>query len=138
MTLSPLAQALLNFFIGLALVIYGYLQIVRSNKVRKGGIKVEGIVFDIYDQQSGSNRDDDQIFPIIRFATKEGLLITKKYHVSTERSYLKEGQKVDVTYNPNEPEQFIIISHGFKWTPYLPQVGIFPLAFGIYQLVHLL
>ena len=130
--MTPLVQALIPTFIGLVFIIGTYLQMRNAVKLIKDGVSVEGIVFGFESSSS------EGMYPIIRFVTKEGVWITKTYHTSLPRFIIKEGKKLQILYDPNNPEEFAINSNVFKWTNYLFLfVGFLLFVFGVYQLVQL-
>jgi hypothetical protein len=72
----------------------------------------------------------------VRFVTTEGQWITKSTDIGLSTSFFKEGEKIKVKYNPDNPDDFIITSSLFKWIPYtLIALGLIMVVAGLYSLV---
>jgi hypothetical protein len=77
----------------------------KNKKILENGIEVEGVIngFENIDGLSNNSR-----FPIIRFQTQNGVLITEKANIALPPFILKEGQKVKVIYKIDNPKDFIL------------------------------
>lgn len=77
----------------------------KNKKILENGIEVEGVIngFENIDSLSNNSR-----FPIIRFQTQNGVLITEKANIALPPFILKEGQKVKVIYKIDNPKDFIL------------------------------
>lgn len=77
----------------------------KNKKILENGIEVEGVIngFENIDSLSNNSR-----FPIIRFQTQNGFLITDKANIALPPFILKEGQKVKVIYKIDNPKDFIL------------------------------
>lgn len=84
----------------------------KRNKLLTTGIRVDGIV---YGFTSRSGDDSSANYPVIRFLTKRNEWITGTYKVSYPRFILKQGQKVEVFYNPDNPSDFILNLKADRW-----------------------
>jgi len=88
--------------------LFGYFKIKQKReRIIENGVEVEGIVFDFSDDNNiSSNTNSMNIStPLIRFVTKDGLWVTEKGEWST--TSLKQGDKVIVIYNADNPKEFI-------------------------------
>lgn len=96
----------LIFLITGTVVMYVIFFVKRKNKkILENGIEVEGVMngFENIDSLSNNSR-----FPIIRFQTQNGVLITEKANIALPPFILKEGQKVKVIYKIDNPKDFIL------------------------------
>ncbi len=105
--------------------------ISKRKRIIENGVDVRGIIFQ-YDNISLS--DDDINYPVIRFVTKDGVWITEKADVGLSANLLREGQKVSVTYNKENPKEFIYKTNfDFSLLVYLFLAGgIICLAIGLW------
>lgn len=85
--------------IGLGLLIAGIIKIREKSHLRNWGIKTEGIIYSL--EQS---RHDEVYYPVVRFKTKEQQWITRKLDFGTNPPRYAEGSKVNLIYDPDEPE----------------------------------
>lgn len=121
--------------IGLSLLLFGIYFRKKISKINKNGIEVEGIVFDTV--QSDSMRSSAN-YPIIRFVTLEKEWITEEYNISTIPGVLKEGQKVKVIYNSNNPKEFYIKSKIISTIPVLAfALAILIILAEAYKVLHI-
>ncbi|GAA4383352.1 hypothetical protein GCM10023186_24430 [Hymenobacter koreensis] len=49
-------------------------------------------------------------YPIVRFQTRKGQMLTLTYSERVHRLAVEKGQKVEISYLADAPEQFMIIS----------------------------
>ena len=101
MNLSKI-QGILSVALGIVLILVGVMQRNKKKKLLKDGVQVEGEVFDVL----GDSSKDSSGRPVIRFVTKEQVLITEQYKISIPFS--KKGQKVILVYNADNPKEFIV------------------------------
>ena len=99
------------------LLLTGFSFIIGTNKftakrkrVLSNGVTVEGIIF-----QFDRSRDTND-FPVIRFTTKDGIWITEPSDDAPLPFLLKQGQKVSVTYNFENPKEFIFTTKNFDFS----------------------
>lgn len=86
---------------------------IRVRKVLQSeGTQAEGVVFEVnyvsdiaVDTSTGSM---GMYYPVIRFLTKENEWITRQYNIGRYPSAYREGDKVVVFYDPDDPTSFII------------------------------
>lgn len=100
----------------IALLVFGIIFILAGSKlvekrknIIQNGIEVEGVIFEFDDSTPPISIDsyDNAKYPIIRFVTKKGEWITEKSEYEVSSFLFKEGQKVKVIYNPENPKDFI-------------------------------
>ena len=104
----------------------------KREMLLQNGVETEGVIngFEI-----STGFDNTAVsYPIVRFQTKELKLIEAKASVAPPRFLLKDGQKVIVIYNPDNPTQYIFkTSIDFSKTVYIFwAVGIGLLLFGLW------
>ena len=133
---NDIMQIIAFMVIGLGLIIVYYFQSTRLKKIIENGVEAEGIIFDFKQDQFNSDIDfrDNSKYPIIRFVTKENKWITGQSLIKISSSFFKEGQKVNVTYNSENPTEFILktkISWNTLLNLFLP-LGIGLASYGIY------
>jgi len=128
-------ESIFLIIVGLALAYFAIRVQFNANKLRKKGIKTDGIIFDTV---QSDNPDSGVIYPLVRFVTSKNEWITEKYNVGTTYWLLKKGQKITVIYNPENPKEFIIKSAMNALVPiFLAVLSIAILARGIYGLLHI-
>ena len=105
----------------------------------KIGIEVEGIVSGYESESSRSSGMRTMAYPVIRFVTKDGVWVTKKYSLGSNFSIVKAGQKLKVFYNPDNPEDFAISFSILDWIPKVFLfLGTILLGIGIFKLYEFL
>jgi hypothetical protein len=96
---------------GCSYVFYlGYRLRKKRERLKKSGLKAEAGVTEL--KPSG-----DHEYPVISFTTLSGELIVKKYEIGFHQGQLKQGQKVNIYYNVNNPSDFILEMGAEKWLP---------------------
>lgn len=86
--------------------IYLALQLKDKRKMLlQNGVETEGVI-NGFETSIGTNNMTAE-YPIIRFQTKTGKLIEQKASIAPPKFLLKNGQKVIVTYNPDNPAEYI-------------------------------
>ncbi len=119
--------------IGIILAVLGHVSRQKTQKLKKVGIKAEGIVFSQEPEEefmisfSTQNTFSTSYYPIIRFVTAEKEWVTQKYNVSSFPSY-KEGDKVTVIYNPENITEFMLDDWSTQAVGYLFWLGILAIA----------
>lgn len=89
-----------------AMFIYVAMQLKgKRTMLLENGIETEGVI-NGFELSMGTNNMTAS-YPIIRFQTSEGKLIEQKASIAPPKFLLKEGQKVIVTYNPDNPTEYI-------------------------------
>ena len=93
---------IIYFLLGGAISVFSFFKFREKRKrIIDNGIEVEGIIYEF----DGISINAQTSYPLIRFVTKEGLWITEKGDWTS--TSLKEGVKVTVVYNSNDPKEFI-------------------------------
>jgi hypothetical protein len=123
--------------------VYGlyYVQkhIKKQNRISDHGVKAEGVVFDLEGDSdvrySNSDLSTDRplFYPVIRFVTSSGEWITEKYSISS--NFYKKGQKVEVTYDPENPKEFILKDFGLAYFFFYLAffISLCAIGYGLYQ-----
>ena len=135
-------QAGLFILFGLAIIAIAFLSTPAYKKLSKSGIPAEGIIFklDIDGITTGSSdysgNSNDRI--IVRFLTSEKVWVTaeaKHQFLISYTGQYKEGDKVMVKYDPEQPEVFVIETRQSEKTGrlFFAPVGLGLVASGIYQ-----
>lgn len=100
-------QPLILLVIGIGLIAISLRLFHKHQKLKKIGLRTEGIVFDLLDSVSSDNRHQ---YPVIRFVTSKNEWITQNYEIGFSLKGFRKGQKVNVIYNPSRPEDFTVNS----------------------------
>jgi hypothetical protein len=120
---------------GAFLTVLGVWKINERRKLLKIGIKVEGVVFKIEEEQ---DKRGISYYPVIRYVTLEKEWITKKYNTGTNPPAYKEGDTVNVIYDPIDKEHFIVDNLSGKITGLM--LGLFGILLivgvVIYYILH--
>lgn len=125
---------------GLGTILYCLLTDTKYEKLKKTGLKAEGIIFDLdYDANPITSFNDTNIKDevTVRFVTKEKEWITgkiKQPFVVYFTNQYKPGGKVIVYYNPDNPSEFFLDSKQSEFIGRLLFLvsGILTLALGLY------
>ncbi|MBS1599012.1 MAG: DUF3592 domain-containing protein [Bacteroidetes bacterium] len=81
----------------------------KYKALTRGGVKVKGTLTD-YEETKSNNKIEK--IPVVQFSTIKKELVEKKtdkYYLSSE----KKGSKVIVFYNPDTPDEFLVIGKNF-------------------------
>lgn len=99
---------------GLILIVTGifFFLIARSvhkriNQIEAIGTKVKGIIFS-HESTMDSSSESSVFYPVVRFTTSSEEWITAKSSISVVPGMYKEGQAVEIVYDPQEPTNFFI------------------------------
>lgn len=97
--------SLIFLIIGTGIMVVIFFVKQKNKKILENGIEVEGVIngFEHIDSLSNNSR-----FPIIRFQTQNGVLITEKANIALPPLILKKGQKVKVIYQIDNPKEFVL------------------------------
>lgn len=103
----------------------------------KSGKKAEGVVFER--KESGRFSDHQGYEPVIRFVTEDKTWITGTALFTITSSFIKQGQKINVLYDPKDPQRFMV---DIPWIPWVMK-AIFAglllvLGYGIFRFVEAL
>lgn len=100
-------QPLFFIIIGLVLVLVALLKKASKSHLKQSGLKAEGIIFQL-EKASNSNINSKVT---VRFVTRNKEWITgeinQDFAVFFTGQY-KEGQRIDVYYDPKKPSQFFV------------------------------
>lgn len=98
-------------------------------------MSADGIVYGLSRTNSiNTNSNLNSSLPTIRFVTNKGEWITKEYSIGS--SAFKQGQKVQVLYNPENPVEFMLEANATtKLITYfiLPIAGIAMIVYGLFN-----
>ena len=107
----------LFIFIGLVVLVLPFLQLSDNKRsLKNSGVHAEGIIFRIDGKQGGQPTNFGVLNAEVqvRFVTKSMEWITgtlrQDFQVSFSGQY-KQGDKVDVYYNPTSPSEFFVDSN---------------------------
>ncbi len=134
---NDIMQIIAFLVIGLGLIIVYYFQSTRIKKIVENGVQAEGIIFDFkQDQFNNSDIDfrDNSKYPTIRFVTNEKKWVTGQPLFNISSIFSKEGQKLTVVYNSENPTEFIIKTK-INWSILLGFfliIGIGLIAYGFF------
>lgn len=120
---------------GVSATWYGIYKNRKISKFKSLGLETEGVVFDLI------KKDDPEASDawIIRYLTRDNIWITKEPSVYFSHFGIKKGDKVQVFYNPNDPNDFVVynpITNPIFKIPII--VGILMTASGLYAIIHIL
>lgn len=91
--------------VGVGILFVAFIVKQKTNRILTNGVETEGVINGFEDSNNLSNNSK---YPIIRFQTKEGTLITEKANIALPPFVLKEGQKVKVVYQVDNPKEFVL------------------------------
>jgi hypothetical protein len=102
--------------IGVIVVVDCSKMIKKIKSVTKNGKEAEGIIFELVQDETIvdtpkdlSNMDTSHLkIPVIRFLTQNKQWITGKSLIKFSTIFLKPGQKVNVVYNSENPDEFLL------------------------------
>ncbi len=95
-------QAYVSVAVGAVLIILGVVQQQKKKKLLQEGIETEGEIYDVV----GDSTKNANGAPLIKFITKEQVVITEQYKASI--SFKKKGSKVRLIYDAANPKRFIV------------------------------
>lgn len=118
-----------------AFLIIGSLSYFTFIKISKNGIVTDGVIFDT---ESSTINNVRISYPTVRFLTVNNEWITETSKTGLFPSYYKNGEKVIVIYNPDNPKQFLIKSNYNKVVPFVIIIaGLALLGVGIINLLRI-
>jgi hypothetical protein len=98
---------LLTLCIGLFFLCTGLFKLSQTIIAKRKSEKATGVVLRFNESlQHSLGQDEDDLYPIVQYATKSGESITETYFVGSQ--FYTVGDKVSVCYNPSNPREFII------------------------------
>jgi hypothetical protein len=74
--------------------------------------------------------------PVLEYKTMSGEIITKKSYIGNKKGQQKIGDKVEIVYNPEKPEEFLLTTGMDKYWKILGSIiaGIVFIAAGVFHL----
>jgi hypothetical protein len=125
-------ESLIILIVGIMMVVVALSLSHTKKGIKRNGLNCEGMVFDFsYDPNSSFKIR----YPIIRFVTHKQEWITELANIGFSFGLYKKGQKVSVTYNPENPKEFIINSKINTLIVYTILIaGVLLISFEVYQL----
>lgn len=102
--------------IGFGIMIYGFFKKTTTHILIKTGIKAEGIIYELKGKSSGTSTFFNNIVYdkiIVRFVTNKLEWVTAEAQNESGLFYsgqYKIGERVEVMYDPDDPNRFIIIT----------------------------
>ncbi|MDD3474758.1 MAG: DUF3592 domain-containing protein [Candidatus Dojkabacteria bacterium] len=110
---------ILLIFIGIALLVFGFILLLKNIKLLKSGIKMEADIVDVLKKKQENTDSDgyttttDMYFPVFKY-TYEGQEYTKESSlgVSNKRKY-QVGGKLNIVFMPDTPEK-VKVKNGFN------------------------
>lgn len=103
--MESIETVMVLFIIGLGALLFGIARSMDKRKLLQKGTRVDGSVLQIiHDGHSIS----PTYYPVVRFTTADNNLVTEKYKFGGNKCLYKEGDNVQVIYDPTNPERFIL------------------------------
>jgi hypothetical protein len=96
---------IISLVVGAGFIYLAIHQKEKRKMLLQNGVETDGVI-NGFATSIGTNNMTTS-YPIIRFQTKTGKLIEQKANVAPPKFLLKDGQSVIVTYNPDNPEEYI-------------------------------
>ncbi|QEM03874.1 DUF3592 domain-containing protein [Mucilaginibacter rubeus] len=114
---DPATRALIFGGIGAIFSLIGATLNDRRKRLVKEGVQVEGTVISIERERSSKNSMTLN-YPVVSYRTLQNELMTKKYNIgiSSGSSY-KEGDSVNVIYDPKDTSSFMLNDASSKIIP---------------------
>jgi len=117
--LIAISAAILFACLGAAAVYFGFYFYNDINSLRKVGIVTEGVILR-YEKRKpqDKSRKDDLYVPVVQFDTEEGKTIVVEGKVEKNKvlqNICESGERVEVIYDPNNPEHAVINTFAELW-----------------------
>ena len=104
--------------------------------ISKEGIAVEGIIFGL--EQSISTGTGVS-YPIVRFLTQENEWITQKSTIGVIPGFYKKGEKINILYRKNNPNNFYIKDKKTSIVPFIMiAVALILIILGTLKLLNII
>lgn len=114
--------------IGIACLVGGIVWGVNTKKFVDGAVKTSGTVVEVQRRQSSSD-DGPTYYPVVRFADAEGRDVTFTSSTGSNPPSHREGDRVEVLYDPRDPNDAEINSFFSLWFGPLMIGGLFGTIF---------
>jgi len=135
-------QTIIFCLFGVALIIISIFTSSANKKFKESGITVDGIIFSLGENSNRMSSDNystnvkDKI--TVRFLTVDNVWVTEQFKTNFLIAYTgqyKEGESVKVTYDPQNPSNFMIASKQSEKIGRLlfAVIGLLFLAVGIFK-----
>ena len=115
--MESIETVIVLFIAGLAILLIGIYRYGQRVQLLKTGVRVGGFVFQVINNGNGN-----YYYPVVRFVTNSNDTVTEKYKVTANQWSYKEGQNVQIIYDPLNPGHFIVddglgktVGPGFIW-----------------------
>ncbi len=102
--MQEIINIIIPIFVGSVSILLSLKLTEKKKRIIANGIETNGVIFSF---ESPEISDSSSVYPVIRFVTKEGVWITELADIALPRFLLKEGQKVRVIYNADNPKEFV-------------------------------
>ena len=117
---------------GLAFLMISLIFLFKLKKISRNGIKTEGIILDLEYKKNYKFP-----YPVIRFLTTENVSITQTPDFWSSTRSPNKGDKVNVTYNPDDPTDFVVEGKLNRVTPFI-LIGLsLIIIWGILKWLHI-
>ena len=128
-----MVEYIVILFLGIVMVVIALHLYHKRNRIKKNGLKTEGVVYELFNNPSSSINTRN---PVIRFLTMDQQWITEASDIGMFPGFYKKGQKVSVVYDRENPKQFIIDSKINSLIVYVILIaGSSFILFGAYKLL---
>ena len=117
-----LSTSILVLIVGVATTLYGVNKNRKISKFKSLGLEAEGVVFDLIKKD---DPEDQSYICIIRFLTKNNIWITREPSAYFSHFGIKKGDKVQVFYDPENPNDFVV------YNPITNPIFTIPIIVGI-------
>jgi hypothetical protein len=126
-----------SVILGVVFTIVGYIKRKEIHKLKQYGIRVDGTVISLdYEPPSNSGsanghyNNTGTYYPVIRYATTEKELLTKRCEIGHYPAKYNEGDTVPILYDPDNANEFIIDDNSSGIIVHLFWFGILLIAVG--------
>lgn len=92
--------------IGVGFIIFGIIKKLGYKKMLLSGIRVKGVVTRI--EIEFNKNSSKSYYPVIKYQTREQGWVEKKYDIGTIIGGYRTGDEVEVVYDPDKNDDFII------------------------------
>lgn len=103
--MESIETVMVLFVVGLALFLFGWVKYRERRRLLRTGIRAKGVVFQVI---NNGNSSSTTYYPVVRFLTAANDWVTEKYRTGGNRWTYKEGDTVNVVYDPLNPGRFIL------------------------------
>ena len=103
--MESIETVMVLFVLGLAALLIGIARSTDKRRLLNKGIRVNGTVFQIIHD---GNSTSPTYYPVVRFLTEGDDQVTEKYKNGGNKYLYKEGDKVKVIYDAQNPARFLL------------------------------